>query len=239
MNGTTTGQAGCPAISSSDETAAGALAAYAATPCPQPATSDQVEAWEGIKRTILGSSDPRALAGRALELFGEETIRHECAELGGRCIGAYCAPSQASGEPVHQAVEHNLDTPDGTGTYLGFHLSHFPEDKPRIVFEGAGGWSPLDLAAADQVLADLGEHLFRLRQVRNQLAALLGAAPSNGYGCGQRRPGYDLDTGRPLAGHTEADTTLSTPCTAADGHSGDHRDGLGRTWSRQADEVTR
>jgi hypothetical protein len=52
--------------------------------------------------------------------------------------------------------------------------------------------------------------------------------------CLVRRPGRDPLTGDLLPGATETDHFDYLPCNQPDGHDGDHRDCLKRTWPRQA-----
>lgn len=92
-------------------------------------------------------------------------------------------------------------------------------------------------AALQVVLELIPKHMAEIASRRTSVAlsplrtALTGLV---GCECLERRPGRDPLTGDRMDGQPDTDDTWSDrlPCTQQHGHSGNHRDALGRNWRR-------
>lgn len=99
-----------------------------------------------------------------------ETQATVCPDGYAWCTGDTGAHSDPR-EHVHNSPEHTTSGHYGKDI-LGFHLTQVGDDQPHLTFVGDGRWEELDLEQTDQLIADLTQHLAKLKATRNQLAAL-------------------------------------------------------------------
>ncbi|MGW0938843.1 hypothetical protein [Streptomyces sp. NPDC002666] len=138
-----------------------------------------------LPANIMGEDGPRGFAPFVgfldLDLTPAQT-RARCAELRAHLEKVEALADQVDGRaPLKPAAEcYSVTAPGATGALLSAEIFRSDDaDNPRTtiaVWSQPRADDDLDVAGADQLLADLEQFIPRLRALRNHLASVTGAA---------------------------------------------------------------